>query len=97
MSYGWHGRLVFQANDGASSAEPWISDGSAGGTQAIADVAPGVGSSDPGPFVVVGDRTFFVAITDDFGLEVWTSVVPPLPELPARRGRVVPEMRRALF
>ena len=41
------GALLFQAFDGTSGRELWKSDGTAAGTQLLADVLPGAESSDP--------------------------------------------------
>lgn len=48
------GRVLFTATDGVHGAEPWISDGTAAGTQMLADLAglPGVGSG-AGNFVLL--------------------------------------------
>jgi ELWxxDGT repeat protein len=61
------GQLVFAADDGpeASGAtrntEPWISDGSPGGTTQLANLNPGNDSSFPGEFVELGGALYFDA------------------------------------
>ena len=42
------GQLYFTANDGASGIELWRHDPSAGTTQRVADIRPGIGGSNPG-------------------------------------------------
>ena len=43
----WHGDLLFSASDGAHGREPWISDGTAGGTLMLRDFSVGPRSSNP--------------------------------------------------
>ncbi|MCC6784938.1 MAG: hypothetical protein IT457_18970 [Planctomycetes bacterium] len=53
-------RLFFVADDPSSGAEPWISDGSAEGTQRIADLSPGpLSTIVSGAHVVNGRVVFF--------------------------------------
>jgi ELWxxDGT repeat protein len=65
------GVLLFAADDGVSGLEPWRSDGTAAGTFALADIAPGEASSNPGPFWVVGDRVLFGADDGEHGRQLW--------------------------
>lgn len=55
---GFGSQFVFRG-DGPQGKEPWFTDGSAGGTRAIADLAPG--DSFPSEFTPFGDRVLFEA------------------------------------
>jgi ELWxxDGT repeat protein len=46
-----NGRLLFSNTAPASGQEPWISDGTAGGTQLLRDIAPSVRNGDSQPFL----------------------------------------------
>ncbi|HEY0557231.1 MAG TPA: ELWxxDGT repeat protein [Thermoanaerobaculia bacterium] len=48
------GKTAFDANDGLSGVEPWITDGTAAGTEQLADLAPGIDWSAPTASVPVG-------------------------------------------
>jgi ELWxxDGT repeat protein len=47
------GRLVFQANDGSTGTELWVTDGTAVGTTLLKDINPGPGSSNPASFTAL--------------------------------------------
>jgi ELWxxDGT repeat protein len=70
-------RLVFIANDVASGPqanyEPWISDGTEGGTQMIAETYPGLNPINwiPRNFEEIGDTVFFAAHNPFNGKELW--------------------------
>ena len=76
MCFAVGGKLVFFANDGATGSEPWVSDGSAGGTFLVRDVWPGVN----GGFNVFcptcnavsnGTTVYFSASDGTAGSELW--------------------------
>jgi ELWxxDGT repeat protein len=63
----FNGKLVFAADDGPEGSgstrntEPWISDGTPGGTTQLANLNPGNDSSFPGEFVELGGALYFDA------------------------------------
>jgi len=65
------GLLVFAADDGATGLEPWVSDGTPGGTRQLGDLAPGLDASSPGLFVIAGSRVVFDAWDPVRGRELW--------------------------
>jgi len=67
------GLLFFGAGDGEHGYEPWISDGTPGGTVLLKDIQPGAGWSSPGNFTSAGDVLFFTATDGDLGEELWMS------------------------
>jgi ELWxxDGT repeat protein len=54
-------KLYFTANDGEHGIELFVSDGTAEGTQLVADLNPGAGGSYASKLTVVGDELFFSA------------------------------------
>ncbi len=67
------GRLFFTAYDALHGVEPWVSDGSTGGTVLLKDIFPGEESSLPDGFTAAGGRIFFAAKDDVHGSELWQS------------------------
>ena len=76
-------KLYFLADDGTHGNELWVTDGTSQGTQLVADINPGVASSNVGApdsdyltksgFLVVGDVFYFPAFTANEGVELWKS------------------------
>lgn len=70
--------LYFKADDGSSPGahgiELWKSDGVPNGlgTQLVADILPGTGSSDPDSLTVMGGSKLFFTATSGGGKEIWT-------------------------
>ena len=71
-------KLYFTADDGKNGNELWVSDGTAEGTQLVADIRPRSGSngygyynSNPTYLTVVGDELFFSAIQGNTGSELF--------------------------
>lgn len=64
--------LFYAATDGTSGLEPWVTDGTAGGTRRVADIASGVASSFPSDFTRVGDKVYFLANGVN-GPDLWKS------------------------
>ena len=75
--YSLLGSLVFSANDGLVGTEPWISDGTPGGTQLLAEVEPQSQSANVGDFVEMGDNLYFRAYDRSLGCEIWSSDLQP--------------------
>ena len=50
-----NGRLVFRATDPAGGSEPWVTDGTPGGTARLADLNPGPAGSSPHSAVPLAD------------------------------------------
>jgi ELWxxDGT repeat protein len=89
------GVLVFMGDDGEHGIEPWCSDGTAGGTRRLGDIAPGAASSlDPSQsrfwrpgyeaFVAAGATLFFAADDGSSGLELWAMPLADLDPPPSR-------------
>ncbi len=79
------GRLYFVGNDDIHGAEPWVSDGTIGGTHILYDLNPGIASSDPAQFVTFGGILYFTATEPGSGRELWATCVD---DCPARRRAV---------
>lgn len=57
--------LIMAINDPLSGTELWRTDGTPEGTDLIADIIPGAGSSDPLYLTAVGNRVFFSALSKE--------------------------------
>lgn len=67
------GALLFQADDGASGAEPWMSDGTAAGTVRLKDIRVGSQASYPSGFTGADGAIYFAANNGSLGAELWRS------------------------
>jgi ELWxxDGT repeat protein len=67
------GTLLFRADDGATGAELWKSDGTAAGTVQVADLATGSAASYPNWLTTVGGAVFFNAQSGAAQGELWKS------------------------
>ncbi|MEZ5965494.1 MAG: hypothetical protein R3F56_16795 [Planctomycetota bacterium] len=65
-------KALFAATTSGLGYELWITDGTAIGTQLVADIQPGSGSSSPSGITVLGTRAVFAA-TDSAGTELWST------------------------
>jgi ELWxxDGT repeat protein len=65
------GRVYFRGFDTEHGAEPWVTDGTNGGTRIVTDLYPGTKGSDPRELTVAGNHLFFSAETPDRGRELW--------------------------
>jgi len=72
-------RLYFAASSGQAGSEFWVSDGTAEGTQIVADIRTNDGEnafdngSNPRNFIEFSDRLYFTASAGVSGTEVWVS------------------------
>jgi ELWxxDGT repeat protein len=65
---------VFQADDGVHGVEPWVTDGTAGGTQLLKDINPGSATSSPSYVLdsaVISNVLYFTADDGNHGTELW--------------------------
>jgi ELWxxDGT repeat protein len=68
------GRALFAANDGVHGWEIWVTDGTAGGTRLLADIAPGASDSGPALSMRLADgRVLFTADDGVSGREPWVT------------------------
>lgn len=61
LPFHFDGRMFFVANDGTTGRELWATDGTAEGTELVADLNPGAASSNPHDFFAWNDRIWFSA------------------------------------
>jgi ELWxxDGT repeat protein len=68
------GRLAFTVafEQPGAGLEPWVTDGTVGGTRRLKDVAPGAESSYPRSFTRVGNRVYFSAFDDTRAGQLWS-------------------------
>ena len=64
-------RVLFQANDGVTGQELWVSDGTEAGTVRVKDIASGPASSNPNGFVRFGNDAYFTADDGINGPALW--------------------------
>ncbi len=67
------GAFLFRADDGVHGYEPWISDGTPGGTSLLLDISPGSAGSYPQGFTRLGSRIYFSAGDAAAGVELWST------------------------
>jgi ELWxxDGT repeat protein len=66
--------LVFSADDGSTGRELWTTNGTAAGTDLLADIWPGGGPSNPSYFTPLGDgRLVFAAADPAHNTELWVT------------------------
>lgn len=63
--------LLFSAQTGGNGFELWKSDGTAAGTNLLADINPGAASSNAGTFFKLGNTVLFRALAAAYGTELW--------------------------
>ncbi|WP_395850637.1 ELWxxDGT repeat protein [Cystobacter fuscus] len=57
----------------SAGIEPWVSNGTPGGTRRLEDIGPGMESSYPREFLRVGDRVFFSAFDETHANQLWST------------------------
>lgn len=67
------GAQVLFAGNGTEGNELWITDGTSVGTQLLANIAPGIRSSNPAHMVEANGRVLFSATTISEGEELWVT------------------------
>ncbi len=68
-----NGLILFAANDGITGSELWRTDGTPEGTQLVADINSGIGSSSPNFLTVFHGLVYFVAEDGFSGPALWRS------------------------
>ena len=66
-------QLYFVADDGETGEELWVSDGTAEGTNLVADINPSSDGSSPGGFTEFDGKLLFSADNGETGRELWVS------------------------
>ncbi len=66
-----NGKLFFTGYDDTHGREPWMSDGTAVGTDILSDINEGTGSSYPSNFIEHDGKVVFLAYDVDHGTEFW--------------------------
>ncbi|WP_223644202.1 hypothetical protein [Corallococcus sp. EGB] len=66
------GPVIFVASKSGSGIEPWFTQGSAATTGQLAEIRPGVGSSNPDGFTRIGNRIYFRAADDTNSFQLWS-------------------------
>ena len=72
-------RLLFQADDGVHGAEAWITDGTAAGTEMVADINTGFSGSNPFQLTTLNGEVYFRAEGPSMGgfdTEIWRPTAP---------------------
>lgn len=67
--------MIFRANDGAHGAEPWITNGTRGGTRLLRDVCPGLcsGALSTDDAGIAAGLLFFSGSDGQSGFELWAT------------------------
>lgn len=66
------GVILFEAWN-ADGNEPWVTDGTPGGTMLLQDINPGAGSGLPTDYVIFNGDAWFAATDGVAGYELWTT------------------------
>lgn len=66
-------KALFYMDNGTVGTEPWITDGTVGGTFLLKDINPSAGHSYPSDFVYFNNKFFFSADDGTNGRELWVS------------------------
>ncbi len=65
-------KIIFQGNDNKTGFEPWVTDGTRGGTRILKDIAPGPSSGQFLYPVKAGGKVFFFA-EPSYGFSLWVT------------------------
>ncbi|MFY0579465.1 hypothetical protein ACN28S_39065 [Cystobacter fuscus] len=66
--------VFFSAYEESVGLEPWVTDGTPGGTRRLKDIAPAdIGGSYPRDFFRVGERVFFSALDETRAGQLWST------------------------
>ncbi|MBE7174719.1 MAG: hypothetical protein INR73_29385, partial [Williamsia sp.] len=68
----YKGQLYFAGKNKANDIELWATDGTAGGTRLVKNIAP-AGSSSPNDLFVFNNVLYFTAYDNEYGRELWWS------------------------
>lgn len=68
-----HATAYLAFGDETTGTELWRTDGTAGGTSLLKDIAPGPYSSNPSPGVALGARFYFAASDPFHGRQLWVT------------------------
>ncbi len=82
--YVYNGKAYFNATDSTHGCELWVTDGTSGGTNLVADIYPGTADSYPGycnniegpiknGFITFNNKMYFTAGDSLHGVELWQS------------------------
>ena len=66
-------KVIFTADSDTHGREPWVTDGTADGTQRLKDIKSGTSGSYPQNYVVLGDVVLFRADDGTNGSELWVT------------------------
>ncbi len=61
------------ADNGETGNELWVTDGTTGGTNLVADINPGANGSNPNSLVQLDDQLYFIADNGETGNELWVT------------------------
>ncbi len=67
------GLIFFSGDDGIAGREPWVSNGTPGGTSLLFDVNKITNSSTPSSYTVLGSQVFFTADDGLHGKQLWVA------------------------
>jgi ELWxxDGT repeat protein len=64
-------QTIFSACNVLAGCEPWITDGTTGGTYLLQDINPGNEDSSPFGYILFDDEVYFSADDGEHGIELW--------------------------
>ncbi len=66
----FNGKIYFKANDEATKAELWETDGTVANTKMVADINPGTGNGNPDHFFIFNNELYFTPL-DGSSTQIW--------------------------